>query len=46
MLVNIIIGVIVLHLLVGFGWVVYKLSGKKGEGLIDSSDWENEEKSI
>lgn len=43
MLTNILLGVIVLHLIAGFGWLAYKLSPRKGDELIDNSeDIENE----
>lgn len=29
---NIIVGIIVLHLIVGFGWVMYKLAPRKEDG--------------
>lgn len=46
MLTNIIIAIIVLHLVVGFGWLFFKLAPKEGEGLIDSQDeWENKDES-
>jgi hypothetical protein len=38
LLTKIIIGVIVFHLLLGFGYLVYKLSPKKGDQLLDSQD--------
>ena len=38
MVTKILLGIIVLHLIAGFGWMIYKLSPKKGEGLIDSSE--------
>lgn len=38
MLTKILLGVIVLHLIAGFGWMIYKLSPQKGEELIDSSE--------
>ena len=38
MLTNIILIVILLHLVLGFGWLAYKLSPKKGDELIDSSE--------
>lgn len=38
MITKIILGIIVLHLIAGFGWMVYKLSGQSGEDLIDSSE--------
>jgi hypothetical protein len=37
MLVKIILVIIVLHLIAGFGWMVYKLTPRKGEEIIDSS---------
>lgn len=36
MLTNILIAVIVIHLIAGFGWLMYKLSSK--EDLIDGSE--------
>lgn len=38
MLTNIILVIILLHLVVGFGWMMYKLSPRKGDELIDSSE--------
>ncbi|MFT6338052.1 MAG: hypothetical protein ACJATI_004822 [Halioglobus sp.] len=38
MLTNILLIIILLHLVVGFGWLVYKLSPRKGDELIDSSE--------
>lgn len=38
MLTNIILIIIVLHLVLGFGWLAYKLSPREGDELIDSSD--------
>ncbi len=38
MLTNIILVVILLHLVVGFGWLMYKLAPRKGDELIDSSE--------
>jgi len=38
MITNIILIIILLHLVVGFGWLSYKLSPRKGDELIDSSE--------
>lgn len=38
MITNIILIIILLHLVVGFGWLAYKLSPRKGDELIDSSE--------
>lgn len=38
MLTNILLGVILLHLIIGFGWLAHKLSPHKGDELIDSID--------
>lgn len=43
MLTNILIAIVVIHLIAGFGWLVYKLAPRKGEELIDSY---NEEENI
>lgn len=40
MITKIILAVIVIHLIVGFGWLVYKLSPREGDELIDSQDYE------
>lgn len=40
----VVIAVIILHFVVGFGYLIYKMSPKKGEGLEDESSNENEEK--
>lgn len=43
MVTNIVLVIILLHLVVGFGWLMYKLMPRKGDKLIDSSeDIENE----
>lgn len=39
MVTNIILIIIVLHLVVGFAWLIYKLSPRKGDELIDSSEY-------
>lgn len=39
---NIILGIIILHLVVGFGWLIWKLSPRKGDELIDSSEEEED----
>ncbi|MDF1697101.1 MAG: hypothetical protein P1U56_14760 [Saprospiraceae bacterium] len=44
MLTKIILGVIVFHLVLGFGWLAYKLSPRDGDELIDSSIQEEDEK--
>lgn len=38
MLTNILLGVIALHLVLGFGWLVYKLAPRKGDELVDDHD--------
>lgn len=38
MLTNILLGVIALHLIIGFGWLLYKLIPREGDELIDSSE--------
>lgn len=43
MLTKILLGIIVLHLIAGFGWLAFKLSPRDGDELIDSSQ-NNEEK--
>lgn len=45
LLTKIIIGTIALHLLAGFGWLMYKLSPKKGDQLIDNSESQTENES-
>lgn len=35
--VKIILAIIVIHLIAGFGWLIWKLSPKDGDELIDSS---------
>ena len=35
---KIILGIIVLHLIIGFGWLFWKLSPREGDKLIDGSD--------
>ncbi len=42
LLTKIIIGVIVLHLIVGFGWLMYQLSPRKGDQLIDEAESQTE----
>lgn len=42
LLTKIIIGLIVLHLIVGFGWLMYKLSPKKGDQLVDKAESQTE----
>lgn len=41
MFTNIILIIIVLHFIVGFGWLAFKLAPRKGDELIDNYD-ENE----
>lgn len=44
MITNIILIIILLHLGLGFGWLMYKLIPRKGDELIDSSEHlENQE---
>lgn len=38
MMTNIILAVILLHLIGGFGWLIYKLSPRKGDEQIDDGD--------
>lgn len=40
MITKILLAIIVLHLVAGFGWLVYKLSPRDGDELIDNSDEE------
>ena len=40
MITKILLGIIVIHLIAGFGWLLYKLSPRKGDELIDSSNEE------
>ena len=35
---KIILLIIVLHLIIGFGWMIWKLSPRKGDQLIDNTD--------
>lgn len=45
MVTKIILAIIAIHLIAGFGWLMYKLSPRKGDKIIDSSeDIENEQK--
>ena len=41
MITKILLGIIVLHLVLGFGWLAYKLSPRDGDELIDSSQEED-----
>lgn len=36
--------VILLHILIGVGWLMWKLSPRKGDQLIDSSDIEDSDR--
>jgi hypothetical protein len=38
MFTNIILIIIILHLVVGFAWLAYKLTPRKGDELIDNSE--------
>lgn len=38
MVTNIILIIILLHLVIGFGWLMFKLAPRKGDELIDSSE--------
>ena len=38
MVTKIILGIIVAHLIAGFGWLVFKLSPRAGDELYDSSE--------
>jgi len=40
MITKIILGIIVLHLIAGFGWMIYKLTPRKGEELVDNNNEE------
>lgn len=40
MITKIVLGIIVLHLIVGIGWLGYKLTPRDGDELIDSSEEE------
>ena len=44
MITKILLGIIVLHLIVGFGWLAYKLSPREGDQLIDNSEEEVDKK--
>jgi len=46
MFTNIILIIILLHLVIGFGWLAYKLAPRKGDKLIDSSEQQEEENNI
>ena len=37
MITKILLGIIVLHLVLGFGWLAYKLTPRDGDELIDNS---------
>jgi hypothetical protein len=45
MLTKIIIGVILLHTILGFAWLIYKLAPRKGDKIIENheveDDWED-----
>jgi len=45
MLIKIIVGIIMLHLILGFGWLIYKLAPRKGDKIIENhevnDEWEN-----
>jgi len=43
MVTNIILIIIVLHLVAGVGWLIYKLAPREGDELIDSSAEELED---
>jgi len=40
---KIILGIIILHLIAGFGWLMYKLSPRKGDTLIEDEDFDESE---
>ena len=41
-LTKVIVGLILLHLIIGFGWLMYKLSPQEGDRLMDSSESQTE----
>lgn len=42
MITHILLAIVVIHLIAGFGWMIYKLAPRDSEGLIDNSDDETD----